>query len=183
MMQLLGKTIPYVEVRRGALGQRKEEGAGGNVDCNVIMMGYSGNGRIAGQIGVGDRLWGEGGGRWEGNSGAMDMEGKSVVDETGMAALRCALKAGRRNDGDCDAHGADDDDGAAMEDRREREELKGVGVHELTQRMLALHEHEQQQQQQQQHASTGINVMSYLNTMRFNRSFTIPPSAFSLPAF
>ncbi len=182
LTQLLGRAIPYVEVGRkekaGVFAVEMEDDAAGRVDCNVIMKGHGGGFRMLGGIGGVEEEWVERKGKGSSGSGGehrwMKGDGGLLLlkeeEERGMNAIRSALKASRRSNSNA-ANADGDDDDSREEKIREaeaREALKGVGVEELTRRMNALHA-EQQQQQQQQHASTGINAISYLNTMRFNR--------------
>ena len=170
-MQLLGKSIPYVDAARSKMFEEEKEIE--RLYCNVIMIEHGMergktpekfSSKTEKEFGV----VGASGCVDDANDGAQEawMRAGSESADVGMAGLRRAMQASRRNEGqDALDNGVVDDgvgDGAA--ELKAKDELGGVGIDELIRRMNALHAAELQQQQQ--HVHSGASVLSYLNVMR-----------------
>ncbi len=178
LLQMLGLLIPYVEFGKQRDARDGQGYSGGTVDCNVIMMGKGGGGKglgrmVAGEEELGRMKRGKEGGEerqrtWikTQREAAQEGEEEDVLVEEEMAALRSALKASRvGKTGDDDDSNDDGGKGSVVKDLKAHDALKGVGVEELARQINALHHKEEEQQ----HACAGRTVISYLNTVRFNR--------------
>jgi hypothetical protein len=165
MMQQLGRGIPYVEATKLSSRGGKVVGADEVVPCNVIVMG-AGRERMGRELLESlEHVLREEENEEDGHNGILaNREGE--FDDGDLNLLRTKLKASRKHDDD-----DDDDDSKCNEENvcaeAAAEELRGLGIDELTRRINALHAASAGQEQQV--AASGREAAAYFNRVRRSR--------------